>query len=146
VTRRQRTGGGGEHHIFRLPDGVDIGNGKLSWRPGVDLLVGSRQFVIAPSVHVTGKRYEWENPDQPVIDFPQELLELYLSDRESSSNGSLPRVAASTSLASSQGFLRESGTTRSSGSAAGCGDSTATTGVRDRQRDHGQRAMRSTDV
>jgi hypothetical protein len=61
------TGGGGMHYLFRHPD-TDV-VGKLA--PGID--VKSRGYVLAaPSVHPSGRPYEWDwHPD----DFPLAELE-----------------------------------------------------------------------
>ena len=52
-----RTGGSGVHYVFRMPEGVRL-PAKLG--PGVDLLHGNRYFIVEPSVHPSGRRYEWE--------------------------------------------------------------------------------------
>jgi len=55
-TPRARTGSGGEHIFFRRPNGEL--SGKLA--PGIDLVHGPRRYVVAsPSVHASGKRYQW---------------------------------------------------------------------------------------
>lgn len=51
------TGGGGVHYVFRMPEGARL-PAKLG--PGVDLLHGNRYFIVEPSVHPSGRRYEWE--------------------------------------------------------------------------------------
>jgi len=51
------TGGGGRHLIYRAPDASLDLIGRLG--EGVDLLHGSRQIVVSPSVHPSGKSYEW---------------------------------------------------------------------------------------
>lgn len=62
-----KTGGGGEHLYFFLPDRnivTDV-RGKLVG-PGVDVLVDG-SYVVAPgSRHVSGKKYKWKNgaPDE----------------------------------------------------------------------------------
>lgn len=52
-----QTGGGGVHYVFRMPEGVRL-PAKLG--PGVDLLHGNHYFIVEPSVHPSGRRYEWE--------------------------------------------------------------------------------------
>ena len=52
-----QTGGGGVHYVFRMPEGARL-PAKLG--PGVDLLHGNHYFIVEPSVHPSGRRYEWE--------------------------------------------------------------------------------------
>ncbi|MEO0479040.1 MAG: bifunctional DNA primase/polymerase [Planctomycetota bacterium] len=65
VTAVSRTGSGGEHWVFRKPDDIDVGIGQnfqvdggqtfkfLDWR-------GEGGFIVAPpSLHKSGRRYEW---------------------------------------------------------------------------------------
>jgi len=75
VTLTCKTGGGGVHFYFEMPQGVDL-RGLIC--KGVDLRRGAGQYVVAPpSIHpVTGCQYEWirswPNKPQPV---PPWLLE-----------------------------------------------------------------------
>jgi AAA domain-containing protein/bifunctional DNA primase/polymerase-like protein/primase-like protein len=66
-----RTGGGGSHYVFRMPEGVGL-PGKAG--PGVDILTGNRYFIVEPSIHpLTGRRYVWEKDccpaSMPELDF-----------------------------------------------------------------------------
>lgn len=67
-----RTGGGGWHYYFKY---ADIGD-KINFLPGYD--IKSNGYVVAPpSVHKSGKYYEWiEGPETPLADFPSFLLDL----------------------------------------------------------------------
>ncbi|HYF52697.1 MAG TPA: bifunctional DNA primase/polymerase, partial [Salinarimonas sp.] len=61
---RQKTGRGGLHILFSWPlssekEPLDLRNTAGRIAPGVDIRGEGGQFVIAPSVHETGKRYEW---------------------------------------------------------------------------------------
>lgn len=64
-----RTGGGGYHYWFRLPDGVQARNG-ISVLPGVDIRTAGGHAVAPPSLHVSGERYEWEAELRPVQELP----------------------------------------------------------------------------
>ena len=58
------TGGGGEHRVFTLPAGLSVSlPGKLG--PGVDLKVNG-YIVAEPSVHTSGKQYQWEASSSPL--------------------------------------------------------------------------------
>ncbi|KAB1071514.1 bifunctional DNA primase/polymerase [Methylobacterium planeticum] len=74
---RALTGGGGEHIFFRPPEGVEIRNsagdhGGLA--PGLDIR-GTGGYVVAPpSLHASGRSYEWSvdhHPDDaPMAEMP----------------------------------------------------------------------------
>jgi len=75
LTLTCKTGGGGYHFYFEMPQGIEL-RGLIC--KGVDLRRGAGQYVVAPpSIHpVTGCQYEWirswPNKPQPV---PAWLLE-----------------------------------------------------------------------
>lgn len=58
------TGGGGEHHVFGLPPGGGFTLPGLLG-PGVDVKVNG-YIVVEPSIHPSGKRYEWEASSSPL--------------------------------------------------------------------------------
>lgn len=67
-TCRALTGGGGEHIFFRPPEGVEIRNsagdsGGLA--PGLDVRGEGGYIVAPPSLHVSGRSYEWSVDHHP---------------------------------------------------------------------------------
>ncbi|GIV18961.1 MAG: hypothetical protein KatS3mg023_0712 [Armatimonadota bacterium] len=64
-----RTGGGGWHYWFRLPDGVVAKNATSILR-GVDIRTDGGYVVAPPSRHQTGRYYEWEQPLVPPDELP----------------------------------------------------------------------------
>ena len=53
------TGGGGRHLLYSYPqDGVPISGSVLA--DGIDIKSDGGYIVVAPSLHISGKRYEWE--------------------------------------------------------------------------------------
>lgn len=58
----QLTGGGGEHRVFKLPEGVKL-PGTLG--KGIDLK-SNGYIVVEPSNHVSGGVYEWEASSNPL--------------------------------------------------------------------------------
>lgn len=60
------TGGGGVHYFFQAPDGINVSNraGYLGYR-GVDVRGDGGYVVVAPSIHNTGRRYEWREGLDP---------------------------------------------------------------------------------
>lgn len=60
-TATQISGGGGEHLVFQMPAAKLYTNAKGTLPPGIDIRgVGGMQ-VLAPSMHPSGKQYEWED-------------------------------------------------------------------------------------
>jgi hypothetical protein len=54
------SGGGGQHLIYRVPDGSYYTNANSSLPDGIDIRCHGGQFVAPPSVHPSGNRYQWE--------------------------------------------------------------------------------------
>lgn len=53
-----KTGGGGSHHYYKIPKGINISN-KVGLIPGVDIR-SKGGFVVAPtSIHKSGTSYQW---------------------------------------------------------------------------------------
>ena len=63
ATVTSRTGSGGYHFIFGLPDDVEITNGKLL--EGVDIRGEGGFIVIPPSIHPNGEPYSWKEGKSP---------------------------------------------------------------------------------
>ena len=52
------TGGGGHHFWFKLPQGIDSNRLRGKPRPGVDVKIGGKGYIVAPgSRHPNGGRY-----------------------------------------------------------------------------------------
>lgn len=66
------TGGGGEHRLFRYPD-YPIKNSSSKLGKGLDVKGDRGMILVAPSLHLSGKRYEWKN-DSPVTKMPAWLF------------------------------------------------------------------------
>ena len=80
-TAKVRTGSGGWHYYFKWPAGQEIRNdaGKRLG-PDLDIRGEGGQVVAPPTMHASGKRYEWvEDPmvgDLEVAEAPQWLVEM----------------------------------------------------------------------
>ncbi len=83
LTRRQLTGGGGAHLIFRERTDVQVrltSATNFAGYQGIDLR-GNRSYIaVAPSVHPSGGVYQWQNA-QPLVLFPDALLTRWLEHR-----------------------------------------------------------------
>jgi putative DNA primase/helicase len=77
------TGGGGQHYYFAA-DGLGNSSGRLG--PGLDLK-GEGGYVIAPpSVHESGRQYEWDELAEPAP------LPEWIRERLTATNGAAPPV------------------------------------------------------
>jgi len=65
-TLTARTGRGGWHFVYRLRDGVEVGN-RAGLAPGVDVRGEGGQVVVAPSLHRSGRRYAWIRCQRPEV-------------------------------------------------------------------------------
>lgn len=74
ATREARTGGGGRHILFRHP-GIHVGN-RTPFRH-IHIRGDGGYIVAPPSIHPSGRRYEWLN-DLPVAPMPIWLLNMLL--------------------------------------------------------------------
>jgi hypothetical protein len=75
--RLVRTGGGGWHSFYRIPEGVRVMDTLPDW-PGIEFKGKGRQVVAAGSIHPDTKRhYEWAGDppnDANICDMPEALL------------------------------------------------------------------------
>ncbi len=90
TTLQARTGGGGRHLYFSWPDSGLVTNskGKLRMRAGFDVRGEGGYVVAAPSLHASGRRYEWLDVDAEIDDLrsaiqhaPAWLLDLLCDER-----------------------------------------------------------------
>ena len=62
------TGSGGQHWIYKLPANVEVRNDagtKLA--KGIDVRGDGGYIVVAPSIHLSGDKYAWEDNSQAVL-------------------------------------------------------------------------------
>lgn len=57
-TKRHKTGSGGWHLFYTIPEGVTFRKGKLA--PGIDLKYTGGYVVLPPSIHLSGSNYAIE--------------------------------------------------------------------------------------
>jgi hypothetical protein len=94
-TAAVRTGGGGIHLYYQYPEGLDIRNSVRKIGGGVDVRANGGYVAAPPSLHASGRRYEWLNDLEPAA-MPDWLLKLLTEE-------SPPAAAPAGSKARSQG-------------------------------------------
>lgn len=79
-----RTGGGGYHLFFQMPEGRDVRNSAGKVAEGVDVRGTGGYVVLPPSPHPSGNRYEWiegRSPEETSpAPAPEWLLDLVTAD------------------------------------------------------------------
>jgi Bifunctional DNA primase/polymerase, N-terminal len=58
TTLKVRTGGGGTHIFFAYPDDMEV-QSHIDIRPGLDIRADGGYVIAPPSLHVSGRRYQW---------------------------------------------------------------------------------------
>lgn len=80
-TLTSRTGGGGFHLIFADPKRqYRNSTGKIA--PGIDTRAQNGYIVLPPSIHPSGKAYQWDDPKAIIISFPAELSSRLIKQSE----------------------------------------------------------------
>lgn len=82
-----RTGGDGYHFIFGKPRTVEIKQSSKLLPPGIDIRVGENGYVVAPpSLHASGKHYQWLPGHSPFElqppPLPADLMEMLVKVEE----------------------------------------------------------------
>ena len=67
------TTGSGKHLFFKHP-GTTVRGSASKLTDGVDVRADGGYVVAAPSLHANGKRYGWQNVDQPLAETPAWLI------------------------------------------------------------------------
>ena len=79
---------GGEHRWFNYPASHEIRGSAGKLGEGLDIRGAGGYVIVPPSIHETGRAYQWAAPEQSIADAPSWLLDL-LSD-EARKSGNLP--------------------------------------------------------
>jgi putative DNA primase/helicase len=94
------TGGGGTHHIFKLPKFPirKDNHGKL-FGPRVDVMSNGTIIVVPPSVHASGKRYRWRKEMSLLKNAPGSLPKKWRIHIKSQQSPDKPKANESESIA-----------------------------------------------
>lgn len=76
ATLAARTGGGGRHFYFAAPANGRPVPSRVGLRPGIDVRAEGGLIITPPSVHPSGRRYVWKNPEQMPAPLPHWLARL----------------------------------------------------------------------
>lgn len=113
-TLRVRTGSGGEHIFFIYP-GEEIINSAGKIREGIDFKTQGGYIVAAPSLHVSGEKYQWTVNEGDIAEIPKWLRTLLIEAKSkptqsmTSAEGMIPPGQRNTSIFSLACSLRSKG-------------------------------------
>ncbi len=89
ATVESLTGGGGRHILFRYP-GYPVKSAAGVLGPGLDIRGDGGYIVAPPSLHASGRRYEWEAASHPddvaIAEAPEWLLTMMLKAESNGKN------------------------------------------------------------
>lgn len=74
TTYTSLTGGGGKHLLFQAPAEVEIHNSAGKLASGIDVRANGGYIVLPPSIHPSGKAYEWADPFASIEPLPKVLI------------------------------------------------------------------------
>lgn len=98
-TMESITGGGGRHKFFHFPRNMDIRNSVQMLGPGLDIRGNGGYVVAPPSIHSSGRQYQWlENG----IDWPDRAPDWFLKLLTAKSNQQKPSKAAKANVTMEQ--------------------------------------------
>ncbi|QJB55930.1 DUF3987 domain-containing protein [Pseudodesulfovibrio sp. zrk46] len=78
-TLSQRTGSGGLHHFYAVPDGFKIKNKVRVAGTQIDVRGHGGYVIVPPSLHPSGNKYIWSD-EHPVSDAPEWLFDWIAQD------------------------------------------------------------------
>lgn len=67
---------GGQHYWFNYPEEREIRGSAGKLGEGLDVRGAGGYVIVPPSIHETGRAYQWTNPKQSIADAPKWLLDL----------------------------------------------------------------------
>ncbi len=74
TTLVSKTGGGGQHYLFKIPKGIKIPCTINKLAPGIDTRGTGGYIAAPPSIHPNGSAYEWVEAE--IVDAPDWLIKL----------------------------------------------------------------------
>ena len=98
-TARALTGGGGTHDLFLAPAGAAIRSRSNAFGeqfPGIDIKARGGYIIAPPSLHASGRRYEWDILPTPfsLAELPGAWLQAILATDPAQSHRPIPGVDA----------------------------------------------------
>lgn len=108
-------GDGGEHRWFKYPADRAIRGSAGKLGEGLDIRGAGGYVIVPPSIHETGRAYQWTAPEQSIVDAPSWLLDLLSGEARKNGNppsahiGILVKGERNDGLTRYAGWLRRKG-------------------------------------
>jgi len=83
---------GGEHRWFNYPDGREVRSSTGTLAEGLDVQAAGKLVIVPPSIHPSGRAYQWVESEQPIADAPSWLLDLLSGNSRANSNPQSARI------------------------------------------------------
>ena len=109
-TLESSTGKG--RHLWFTPNGTAIHNSASKLGEGIDIRAIGGYVVVPPSIHESGKRYEWVSGDAPLAELPAWIparLKESTPTKPTTGGDKIPRGQHNVALTSIAGKLRHDG-------------------------------------
>lgn len=74
------TGGGGQHLLFKSPDGLQIKNSAGRLAPAIDVRGEGGYIVLPPSIHPSGKPYAWQDSTTTIEQLPPQVIDILIHE------------------------------------------------------------------
>ena len=103
---------GGEHRWFKYPAGCEIRCSASKLGQCLDIRAAGGYVIVAPSIHETGRPYQWVEPQRPVADAPTWMIELLADKTEKPSVSRPERFGILTEGKRNDGLARYGGALR----------------------------------
>lgn len=112
-TANQKTGSGGDHFLFKVPD-EPIKTRRGFPDKGIDICGDGGYIVAAPSIHPNGNRYEWVTDPAELKESPQWLIDMLISTTDAPVRmaGTFPEGQRNDQLFRAGCSLRSKGTSK----------------------------------
>jgi hypothetical protein len=108
-------GDGGEHRWFNYPAAREIRGSAGKLGEGLDVRATGGYVIVPPSIHETGRAYQWAAPEQSIADAPIWFLDLLSGETRTNDNppsthiGILVKGGRNDGLTRYAGWLRRKG-------------------------------------
>jgi hypothetical protein len=83
---------GGEHRWFNYPVDREIRGSAGKLGEGFDVRAAGGYVIVPPSIHETGRAYQWADPEQSIADAPSWLLDLLSGETRRDRNPPAARI------------------------------------------------------
>jgi hypothetical protein len=117
VTLTSKTGraDGGEHRWFNCPADREIRGSVGKLGEGLDIRAAGNYAIVPPSIHPSGRPYQWLCPEQPVADAPSWLFDLVSGETRRDRNPLAARIDVLIKGERNDGLARYAGWLRRKG-------------------------------